>query len=140
MFYTDIAIGFDIPTYTFIEGEPNANVVIRKDSGVSSERTDIDVRIELTGNSSATPGIDFQIPLLNTTIHFDPVTPNTPETMQVAIPLNIIDDSIFEEQESFTLKISKLADLQFGPLHDTFATTEIFITDNTIITEGKSPY
>ena len=116
------------------------NVVIRKDSGVSSERTDIDVRIELTGTSSATPGIDFQISLLNTTIHFDPATPNTLETMQVSIPLNIIDDFIFEKQESFNLTISKSADLQFGPFHDTFATTEVFIIDNTIITEGKPPY
>ena len=119
-------------TYTFSEGEQNLALLIRKDSGVVSERTDIAATISLitTPSPSATENTDFDIPLLDTRIDFDPAMGNTPEVVSVSIPLSIIDDQLPEGQESFSLRVTA-ADFSFSaPLLDTFATTQVFINDN----------
>ena len=119
-------------TYTFSEGGQNLALLIRKDSGVVSERTDIAATISLitTPSPSATEGTDFEIPLLDTRIDFNPAMGNTPEVVAVSIPLSIIDDQLPEGQESFSLRVAS-ADFVFSaPFLDTFATTEVFINDN----------
>lgn len=116
-------------TYTFSEGEQNLALLIRKDSGVVSERTDISARISLIGTPSATQGTDFQI-TLNTRIDFDPETENAPEVVAVPIPLTVIDDQLPEGQESFSLTVVAAEFAFSAPLLDTFATTEVFINDN----------
>ena len=119
-------------SYTFSEGGQNLALLIQKDSGVVSERTDIAATISLitTPSPSATEDTDFDIPLLNTRIDFDPAMGNTPEVVAVSIPLSIIDDQLPEGQESFSLRVAS-ADFTFSaPLLDTFATTEVLINDN----------
>ena len=119
-------------TYTFSEGGQNLALLIRKDSGVVSERTDIAATISLimTPSPSATEGTDFEITLLNTRIYLVPATGNRPEVVAVSIPLTIIDDQLPEGQESFSLRVTA-ADFMFSaPLLDTFATIEVVIVDN----------
>ena len=106
-----------------MEGASNLSVVLRKDSGRISERTDIAVRVDLSGTFSALDGPDFKVALLNTTIDFDP------DEQEEIIPLTIIHDNLQEGLESFRLTVTSV-DLRFGPRSDTFATTEVFITDS----------
>ena len=121
--HTDIAIGFVKASYTFLEGASNPSVVLRKDSGRISERTDIAVRVYLSGTFSATRGPDFEVALLNTKIDF------APNEQEETISLTIVEDNLPEELESFRLTIISVG-LRFGPRSDTFATTEVFIRDN----------
>ena len=123
VFPTDIAIGFAETSYTFLEGASNPSVVLRKDSGRISERTDIAVMVDLSGTFSATRGPDFEVALLSTRIDF------APNEQEETISLTIVDDNLPEGLESFRLTVTSV-ELGFGPRSDTFATTEVFITDN----------
>ena len=121
---TGITIGFTDDTYTFTEGQTGAFVTLAKDSGIVSERNDIAVRISLQTGSTATQGSDFSVVNLDARIDFEP------SAQSINIPLSIIEDSLPEGVESFTLSVAS-ADFGFGVVRvDTFETTEIFIADD----------
>ena len=99
-------------------------MTLGKDSGVISERTDIAVRVSLQLNPTATQGSDFSINMLDVIIPFEP------SVQSVNLPINIIDDALPEVVESFILSVES-ANFGFGAERvDTFAETEVFITDN----------
>ena len=99
-------------------------MTLAKDSGVISERTDISVRVSLQPNPTATQGSDFSVTMLDVIIPFEP------SVQSVDIPINIIEDALPEGVESFILSVES-ADFGFGAERvDTFAETEVFITDN----------
>ena len=123
---TEIIVGFTEETYTFSEGQSNTFITVAKDGGVVSERTDIAVNISLQGIPTATPGEDFEVIQLNTVVSIDP------DDQEVNIPVSILEDLLPEGVESFTLTVARASD-GFGfsaDRTDTFATTEVFITDN----------
>jgi hypothetical protein len=128
----EIIVGFTEETYTFSEGQSNTFITVAKDGGVVSERTDIAVNISLQGIPTATPGEDFEVIQLNTVVSIDP------DDQEVNIPVSILEDLLPEGVESFTLTVARASD-GFGfsaDRTDTFATTEVFITDNDEVVVG----
>ena len=99
-------------------------MTIAKDGGVISERIDIRVTIMLQSGSTATNEADFEVDQLETVISLDP------GVQSVDIPVDILDDQLPEGVESFTLTVSSAGFGFTPPRTDTFATTEVFITDN----------
>lgn len=62
--------------------------------------------------------------MLETRIDFDP------DVQSIDIPVSILQDELPEGTESFTLSVESV-DFGFGAQRfDTFAETEVFITDN----------
>ena len=116
-------MGFTQETYTFTEGQ-SGTVTVAKDGGVVSERTDIAVRITLQGGSTATQGVDFEVTQLDTVISV------APGVRSVDIDVTTIEDMLPEGAESFTLTVASAGFGFSADRTNTFATTEVFITDN----------
>ena len=89
-----------------------------------SERTDVAVNISLQGPSTATQGVDFEVLQLDTTIQVEP------GVQEVNISVDILEDLLPEELESFTLTVSSVGFGFSAERTDTFATTEVFIMDD----------
>ena len=121
----DITIGFTEESYTFTEGQSGAFVTLAKDAGRISQRTDIAAMISLGPSPSATPDSDFSITLLGSDIDFNP------SDQSINIPLSILEDSLPEGVESFTLSVVSAGNFPFGAARtDTSPTTQVIITDN----------
>ena len=125
IFCPDITIGFTEESYTFTEGQSGAFVTLAKDAGRISQRTDIAAMISLGPSPSATPDSDFSITLLGSDIDFNP------SDQSINIPLSILEDSLPEGVESFTLSVVSAGNFPFGAARtDTSPTTQVIITDN----------
>ena len=125
IFCQDITIGFTEESYTFTEGQSGAFVTLAKDAGRMSQRSDIAARVFLDPpNPPAMPNSDFSITLLDSRINFEE------SDQSINIPLSILEDSLAEGVESFTLSVVS-ADFPFRAARtDTFPMAQVVITDN----------
>lgn len=98
-------------------------ITLEKDSNRVSERNDIAARITLDNIRTATEGVDFSIVV-------DTVIPFSSSEQSVNIPLSILEDTIPEGVESFTLVVES-AGFAFGANRvNTFERTQVVINDN----------
>ena len=114
-------IGFEMPTYTFTEGNSNESQILIIREGNQLAELTFSVRILYT-NLTALYGEDFYYQGVLYDTEFEPDEDNIP------VIFTLRDDSFLEGTETFLLDMSKIGNVPFCA--GRFPSATVFIVDN----------